>query len=112
MDWETSLARSGAGDLLTLRPRAREGVALQVTHKLESQGWVPDSYRFEIRHPFDMELSAQAWAGYLMQRADGSLTGAELLEAMKSDGAVVPETPPHEFAQMLALLVSGGFLQV
>jgi SAM-dependent methyltransferase len=112
MDWETSVARSGAGDLLTMRPRAREGVTLQVTHKLESNGWVPESYRFEIQHPFDMELSAQAWAGYLMQRADGSLSGAELLEALKHDGAIAPETPPQEFAKMLALLVSGGFLQV
>jgi SAM-dependent methyltransferase len=112
LEWETALVRSGASDLLALRPRAREGVGLQVTHKLEGQGWVPEAYRFDVRHPFDMELKAQAWAAYLMQRADGSLTGAELLEAMKNDGAVVPETPPHEFAHMLGLLVSGGFLQV
>jgi len=111
MDWETSLARSGATDLLSSRPRARDGVT-QVTHKLESQGWVPESYRFDIRHPFDMELNAQAWAGYLLQHADGSRTGAELLEAMKRDAAVAPDTPPQEFANMLALLVSGGFLML
>jgi SAM-dependent methyltransferase len=112
LDWETSAIRSGASDMLALRLRTREGISLRVTHKLEGQAWTPESYRFDIRHPFDMELNAQAWAAHLMQRADGSLTGAQLLEAMKSDGAIVPETPPLEFANMLALLVSGGFLQI
>jgi SAM-dependent methyltransferase len=112
MDWETSVVRSGATDLLALQLRAREGARLRVEHKLEGQAWKPVSFHFDIQHPFSADLNAQAWTGHLLQRADGTLRGAALLEAMKSDGAVDPATPPHEFAQILALLVSGGFLEV
>lgn len=112
MDWETTLARRGAGALLDQHLRTREGVNLQVTHKLAEQGWAPESYRFDIRYPFDMELEAQAWAAYLLQSANGTFSGAGLLAAMQNAGVLSTETPPEEFAKMLALLVSGGFLQV
>jgi len=36
----------------------------------------------------------------------------ELLDQLKADGAVHPETPANAFTEMLATLISGGFLQV
>jgi hypothetical protein len=35
-----------------------------------------------------------------------------LLEKLKADGALRTDTPPAEFAEMLAVLISGGFLKV
>jgi hypothetical protein len=48
----------------------------------------------------------------LLASADGSQTAADLLDRIKADGAVHPETPAEAFAEMLATLISGGFLQV
>ena len=57
-------------------------------------------------------FAAQAWTAHFFTRADGSRTTAELLDQLKADGALHPETPPAAFAEMLATLISGGFLQV
>lgn len=112
LDWETSVARTAARELLEARLRAAEGTRLRVEHRLEGDGWLTESYDLEIDYPFRMEMRAQAWAAFLLQRADGSSTGAELLEILKGEGAVAADAPPHEFARMLALLVSGGFLKI
>jgi hypothetical protein len=73
---------------------------------------VPQTYHLETEYPFSMEMPAQAWTAYLLTCADGTLTSAELLEKLKADGALHQDTPPAEFAEMLAVLISGGFLQV
>jgi SAM-dependent methyltransferase len=112
MDWETSVARTGAGELLGARPRAAQDTRLRLKHRLEGDGWIPESYHLETEYPFSMELGAQAWTAFLLQRADGASTGAELLEIMKRENAVAADTPTQEFARMLALLVSGGFLTI
>jgi len=81
-------------------------------HRLTNGAWAPESYRLEIDHPFSMSLRGQAWTAHLLASADGSRSAAELLEKMKVDGALHPDTPPLEFCRMLAMLVSGGFLEV
>jgi hypothetical protein len=83
-----------------------------VEHKFDGGKWVPDSYLLETGHPFASGLPAQAWTAHLLACADGSLTAGELLDRLKSDGALHPETPAIAFAEMLATLISGGFLQV
>jgi SAM-dependent methyltransferase len=112
MDWETSVAMGNATELLSRRPRASYETSLHVEQRLTEGGWEAQGYRFEIDHPFRMEIRAQAWTAHLLALADGTLTGAELLEKLKAGGALRPETPPAEYARMLAMLVSGGFLKV
>ncbi len=112
MDWETSVALGNAADLLHARPRASREASLHVEQRLTPEGWQAQAFRLEIDHPFRMEVRAQAWTAHLLAIADGSLTGAELLDKLKAGGALHPETPPDEYARMLALLVSGGFLKV
>ena len=98
--------------ILGLRPRSTPGIRLHVEHRFDGGNWVPDTYLLETGHPFASGLPAQAWTAHLLARADGSLTAAELLDRLKSDGALHPETPASAFAEMLATLISGGFLQV
>jgi methylase of polypeptide subunit release factors len=112
MDWETSVALGSAGELLRARPRASYATSLQVEQRLTPTGWEAQGYRLEIDYPFRMEVGAQAWTAHLLAMADGSLTGAELLEKLKSAGALHPDAPPSEYAQILAVLVSGGFLEI
>jgi hypothetical protein len=112
LDWETKTAAGKLGWLLEARPRSVPGIQLRIKHHFENGSWVPDDYLLENEHPFNNELRAQAWTAYLFTCADGSLTAAELLEKLKVEGALHPETPALEFAQLLATLVSGGFLQI
>ncbi len=112
MDWETSVARGNAGELLQARPRPSYETSLHTEQRLTPEGWEAQLFRLEIDYPFRMETRAQAWTAHLLAVADGSLSGAELLEKLKTGGALHPETPPAEYARMLALLVSGGFLKI
>jgi len=112
LDWETAVVTHEPGWLLGLRPRSTSGARLHVEHRFDDGKWVPDTYHLEIDHPFASGLPAQAWTAHLLACADGSLTAAELLERLKSDGALHPETPASAFAEMLATLISGGFLAV
>lgn len=112
VDWETSVALGNAGELLRARPRASYETTLHVEQRLTPEGWEAQVYRLEIDYPFRMEIRAQAWIAHLLAVADGSLTGEELLEKLKSGGALHPDAPPAEYAQILALLVSGGFLRI
>ena len=111
-DWETSAASHPATWALGFKPRSAPGIRLRVDHTFENGDWIPGAYLLETDYPFNSELPAQAWTAHLFTRADGSRTTAELLEQLKADGALHPETPADAFAEMLATLVSGGFLQV
>jgi SAM-dependent methyltransferase len=112
LEWETAVATRDATWLLGLRPRAAPGIRFQVEHRLDAGNWLAESYLLEIDHPFASALPAQAWTAHLLACADGSLTAAELLDRLKSGGALHPETPAGAFAEMAATLISGGFLQV
>jgi SAM-dependent methyltransferase len=112
VDWETGVAMGNAAELLLAKPRASFETSLHMEQRLTPEGWQAQMYRLETDYPFRMEIRAQAWTAHLLAIADGALTGAELLEKLKADGSLHPETPPVEYARMLALLVSGGFLEV
>jgi SAM-dependent methyltransferase len=111
-EWETALVTHEPAWIMELRPRAAPDARFHVEHRLGDGEWVPDSYRLETDHPFASGLRAQAWTAHLLACADGSMTAAELLERLKSDGALHSETPTGAFAEMLATLISGGFLAV
>ena len=112
LQWETKLVENGPALMLSATPRPTPGVRMSVEQHLENAEWSPDAYLLQVDYPFRMELPSQAWISYLLTCADGQLTGAQLLEKLKADGALHPETPADEFAEMLGVLVSGGFLVV
>jgi SAM-dependent methyltransferase len=112
LDWETRLASEGAAGLLEAKLRAAPETRLTTGHRLVNQGWAPESFLFELEHPFDMEFHADAWAAYLLASCDGTRTGADVLAKLKNDGVLAADTPPLEFARMLGTLVSGGFLEI
>ena len=79
---------------------------------LTEDGWAPQSYVLDTEYPFVLEIPAQAWTAHLLALADGSHTSAELLDLLKAQGAVHANTPAPEFAQVIAQLISGGFLEL
>ena len=98
--------------MLAQRLHASRETRMRVEHRLAEEGWAPESYALETEYPFALEIPAQAWTAHLLALADGSRTGAELLDMMKAEGVVLPQTPAPEFAGILAQLVSGGFLEL
>jgi SAM-dependent methyltransferase len=110
LEWETAAAGLPKDWLQTVRPRASPNARLRVEHRMTSDGWVPDSYTLEVESPFDMESRAQAWTAQLLASADGVRTAAQLLDELKSEGALHPDAPAADFAQVLSTLISGGFL--
>lgn len=112
MAWEAA-AKDAAmlARLLESRPRASERFELRVTHRIVEGELVPDAFQLAIEYPFSLECAVPPWAGYLLAACDGSRTGGELLEHCKQQRFIHPETPAEEFAQFLAMLISGGFLE-
>src|SRR5207237_6419223 len=102
----------GAMQLLDQRPRTRENVKLRTDFHLTSDGWVPDAYQLQSEYPFMMDMQGQAWTAHLLASADGTATAGELLEKLKAAGSLHPDTPPEEYARLLATMVSGGFLEL
>ncbi|HEY4360181.1 MAG TPA: 50S ribosomal protein L11 methyltransferase [Bryobacteraceae bacterium] len=111
VDWETSVTR-GVQSLLAVRLRASRDVHMRVEHRLTEDGWAPQSYTIDTEYPFVLEIPVQAWTAHLLALADGSHTAAELLDLLKQQGAVHANTPAPEFAQVIAQLISGGFLEL
>ena len=130
MQWETQIVEHGPDALLAARPLAASKLQMTVEHHLQSDepvqsddprlqsddpgnaDWIPDTYLLLTEYPFRMELRAQPFIAHLLTCANGIFTGAELLEKLKADGALHPDAPAEEFAEMLAVLVSGGFLKL
>jgi hypothetical protein len=111
MDFETARMEDPAAPLAQ-KPRAAASARLRVQHILQTGAWTAESLELQVEHPFEMRIAVQPWTAQLLARADGSRTGAELLETLETEGVVQADTPPLEFARVLAQLASGGFLEL
>jgi len=59
-----------------------------------------------------MDCKVQPWMGYLLVRCDGSKSVQEHYCECREAGWIDPNTPPHEFVELIGMLVSSGFLNV
>ena len=112
VDWEVQA--KGAAELPKLLAgtlRLHAGFELHATHKPSPEGLPPVSFRAITSYPFAMESHVQGWMSHLFARADGSLSGEQLMSSLIEDELLHPETPALEFAQLLRTFVSGGFLE-
>ncbi|MCU0227698.1 MAG: hypothetical protein MUF01_08655 [Bryobacterales bacterium] len=100
-----------AQQLLEDSPRIRPEFELHATHKPSPEGLPPVRFQAVTAYPFAMETEIQAWMSYLLARADGTRTGQQLLESLIDDQVVHPETSAEKFAQLLGVLIAGGFLE-
>jgi hypothetical protein len=112
MRWEAEICASGFGQrILKAKPLATSGIEIVVRHVLREGEISQDSFTLCAEQPFATDCKVQPWMAALLPRCDGKTTVAELYEAAKQNGWIVPETPPEEFCHLLATLISGGFLQ-
>ena len=109
LEWERTIAR--AEDLEKLRrghPKTAE-CRLNATYVLRDGNWMPEKQRLLLDEPFRMELEAPGWTLELLAACDGSRTGEELFEIFKTSERLDQGTTFEQFADILRLLVSGGY---
>jgi SAM-dependent methyltransferase len=113
MDWERSVARGENTEILRdtclkVVPQCR----LSATYVLREGNWTPERQRLQVDEPFKMELEAPGWTLQLLELCDGTRSGEDLFGIFKANEALEPETTFHQFADVLSLLVSGGWLSL
>jgi SAM-dependent methyltransferase len=118
-DWEWLLAWESAATgpdltrlILESRLHASRRTELEVLHGLQEGGWAPRSFELRTDRPFRMACQAQAWMANLIALCDGESTGQQLLQVLEENGALAPNSDKAEFAEAVAALASGGFVEV
>jgi hypothetical protein len=112
VDWESAIKDPPeALQLLESTVCTSDQLEVQVSHRAGNDGLEPVSFRAIARYPFEMESQLQGWMAMLLGMAGQPRTGAALMDAAKQAGLIHPETPAGEFARLLAMFVSGGFLE-
>ena len=113
LKWETFAAGPSVfEDLLEMRPVARRSLEFQAIHRMREGKLVPEQYTLHTEVPFFGNCKVQFWVGFLIPLCDGTSTVRQLCETCKSNNFIHPETPPREFAKLIGVLISGGFLEV
>jgi hypothetical protein len=62
--------------------------------------------------PFAMECQVDPWVAFLIPLCNGQATVRQLWQACKAESYIQAETSTEEFARLIAVLISGGFLEV
>ncbi len=111
--WEAASASPEiVQSLLESRPIASPNLELLVHHRMQDGALSPMDFTLQTKHPFSMECKVQPWMGFLVARCDGTKTALEHFETCKQDNLIHPDTPVEEFASLLRVLISGGFLEI
>jgi hypothetical protein len=109
LQWETQAA-SGPEALLSMPLKTSPNCELRVLNRMGGEDWDAVAYSLATSYPFNMEMKTDPWVAYLLTRCDGTRTGADLFDELKSVHAIHSDTSPTDFADVLKTLVSGGFL--
>jgi len=111
--WETAMAQGkGVAAFFQMKPRIGPRVELLVTHQQLNGELRPRTFTLKTTHPFILDCKVQPWMCDLLTQADGLVTVEQLFADAKSKGWIHPQTPAEEFARLLGVFVSGGFLVV
>jgi hypothetical protein len=109
--WETTAAAPTSSHLvLNSRLKASPLCELLARNRLQDGDWVAAGFKLRVNHPFDMEMDMEPWIGILLPRCKGEQTGAQVFAALKEEGVLHADTPVEQFAGLLKVLLSGGFL--
>jgi hypothetical protein len=113
LKWEIFAANPLALEALQgMVPVARRSLELRTIHRMKDGDLVPDQFTLHTDEPFSMDCKVQPWVGFLIPQCDGKSTVRQLFEICKANNLIHPDTPSEEFAKLLMILISGGFLEV
>ena len=112
LEWERTVARGQDVEMLrTARLKASE-CRLNAAYVLRECNWALEKQHLLIDEPFKMELEAPGWTLELLAACDGSRSGEELFEMFRVKEMFEPGTSFSQFAEILRLLVSGGYAAI
>ncbi len=112
VDWETGRKDPGRLEAMMGAPlAAAPALEVLIRHRAGAEGLEAASFAAMTHYPFEMESQLQGWMALLLGEARDGRDGHALLQLAKDAGWIHPETPPEEFARLLATFVSGGFLE-
>ena len=113
LNWETAAVAPGFIERLAeAKPVARPSFELHTVHRMKGGDLLPEEFRLTTEYPFSVECRVQPWVGFLLPQCDGKSSVRELLEFCKQNSFVHLDTPLAEFVKLLAVFISGGFLEV
>lgn len=111
--WETAAASDRAEAIILDAPlHSSRQAEFEVLHRLTDKGWTPQSYQLRIDRPFSTTCKAEPWAAHLMSQCDGQRTGREHFQQFKEAGIIPADTTEAGFADAVAPLISGGFIEM
>lgn len=112
--WETFAATipSAVEGLRGMIPIARPSLELRTLYRLKAGDLAPDQFVLHTDDPFSVDCKVEPWVGFLLPLCDGKLTVQEIFAACKSNGIIHAEASPQEFAELIVVLISGGFLEI
>ena len=111
--WETrAVDPEFLGTLCNSRPQISHYMKLLVTHTLQDGGLTPSEFLLRSGYPFHSEGKIDPWVAGLVGSCNGILTGREIYLDLKRQEAISSEMPEEEFARVLRLLISAGFLEL
>lgn len=114
--WSLDAERRAVSDIrgdaaLDATYRVRPDVELIVRHRPADEGFAAVGFSMKTTAPFAIETEIEGWMSYLIARADGSMTGRQLMQGAIADKMILPETPPAEFAKLLWTFVGGAVVE-
>jgi len=59
-----------------------------------------------------MQIEAQGWLARVFELCDGTATGQTIFQCLKAEDILQADSSFEEFAGLLTMLVSGGFIAV
>ena len=113
LKWETFAAGPSAlEDLQEKAPVVRPALEFHALHRMREGKLAPEQFSLHTEAPFFGDCKVQFWVGFLLPLCDGKSTVRQLWEACKTNNLIHAATPLHEFARLIGVLISGGFLEV
>jgi SAM-dependent methyltransferase len=113
LDWTAAVASpGGAGMLWNSRPSLGAHGEMRVLHRVRNGRLAAEEFELHTNGAFASKGKVPVWVAQVAAECDGSRTWGERFENLREEGRIPPGVNREEFARVLAMLVSTGFLQV
>jgi hypothetical protein len=107
VEWETRASQPGFAEwLASAKPVARPGTEMQVTHQLTGGQWKAGRLRISRSDPYETGIDIDPVTANLLATMDGTRTCVDLRSSLPFQVA------PEQFAGLIRMLVSNGFIQI
>jgi SAM-dependent methyltransferase len=113
LDWTSAVAApDSAATLWNLRPRLGADGEMRTVHRVRDGRLTGEEFELHTNGAFASKGRVPAWVAHVVAECDGSVTWGERFERLQKEGSIPAGVGREEFARVLAMLISTGFLEV